>query len=180
LELRHCLGIVEKYRKGLNGLRQAEATGRLVPHIIHGDPKAANVLFDRDCGRAVCLIDLDTVRPGLLLYDIGDCLRSCCNPAGEEGDPEAVGFDADLAREILAGYSTGAGPLFTHRDKALVFAAVCLLSFELGLRFLTDYLDGNRYFKIEHADDNLQRALRQFNLLLALMVKGDVFSTKEA
>ena len=177
LELRHCLGIVEKYRKGMDGLRQAEMTGRLVPHIIHGDPKAANVLFDGD--RAVCLIDLDTVRPGLLLYDIGDCLRSCCNPAGEEGDPEAVGFDFELAREIMAGYSTGAGPLFTHRDKTLVFDAVCLLSFELGLRFLTDYLDENRYFKIEHADDNLRRALRQFNLLLALLLKGDVFTKGE-
>ena len=179
LELKYCLDIVEKYRSGMDGLRQAEATGRLVPHIIHGDPKAANVLFDRDCGRAVCLIDLDTVRPGLLLYDIGDCLRSCCNREGEEGDPEAVDFDADLAREILTGYSTGAGPLFTHRDKASVFAAVCLLSFELGLRFLTDYLDGNRYFKIEDADDNLQRARRQFNLLLALLRKGDVFSKRD-
>ena len=175
-ELRHCLALVEKRRRHMQTLRQAEVEGRLVPHIIHGDPKAANVLFDRDSGRAVCLIDLDTVRPGLLLYDIGDCLRSCCNREGEEGDPEAVGFDADLAREILAGYSAGAGPLFTYRDRAFVFDAVCLLSFELGLRFLTDYLDGNRYFRIEHEDDNLRRALRQFNLLLALLVKGDDFS----
>jgi Ser/Thr protein kinase RdoA (MazF antagonist) len=176
-ELRHCLGIVEKHRRQMQTLRQAEVEGRLIPHIIHGDPKAANVLFDGS--RAVGLIDLDTVRPGLLLYDIGDCLRSCCNPAGEEGDPEAVGFDADLAREILVGYSAGAGQLFTDQDRASVFEAVCLLSFELGLRFLTDYLDGNRYFKIEHADDNLRRALRQFNLLLALLVKGDVFTKRE-
>ena len=175
-ELRHCLGIVEKYRSGMDGLRRGEETGRLIPHIIHGDPKAANVLFDRDSDRAVCLIDLDTVRPGLLLYDIGDCLRSCCNREGEEGDPEAVGFDADLAREILAGYSAGAGQLFTDRDRDCVFDAACLLSFELGLRFLTDYLDGNRYFKIEQADDNLHRALRQLNLLLALHRKGDLFT----
>ncbi len=174
-ELRHCLGIVEKYRSQMHTLRRAEGDGRLVPQIIHGDPKAANVLFDRDSGRAVCLIDLDTVRPGLLLYDVGDCLRSCCNPAGEEGDPDAVRFDADLARAILAGYYAGAGQLITPLDKASVFDAVCLLCFELGLRFLTDYLDGNRYFRITSDEDNLQRALRQFNLLLSLIAKGNIF-----
>jgi serine/threonine protein kinase len=158
----------------MHSVRQAEVNGRLVPHIIHGDPKADNVLFDRGSGRAVCLIDLDTVRPGLLLYDIGDCLRSCCNPAGEEGDPDAVRFDVDLAREILTGYYAGAGHLITPSDRASVFDAVCLLSFELGLRFLTDYLEGNRYFRIENDHDNLQRALRQFNLLLALIAKGDI------
>jgi Ser/Thr protein kinase RdoA (MazF antagonist) len=174
-ELRHCLDIVGKYRSRMYSVRQAEVDGRLIPHIIHGDPKAANVLFARDCGRAVCLIDLDTVRPGLLLYDIGDCLRSCCNPAGEEGGPEAVRFDVDLAREILAGYYAGAGQLVTPLDKAFVYDAVCLLCFELGLRFLTDYLEGNRYFRIENDEDNLQRALRQFHLLLALIAKGNIF-----
>jgi thiamine kinase-like enzyme len=174
-ELRHCFSIVERYRTRMQSLRRAEDAGRLVPHIIHGDPKAANVLFDRDSGLAVCLIDLDTVRTGLLLYDIGDCLRSCCNPAGEQGfDPEAVRFEADLAREILAGYSAGAEHLFTPQDRAYVFDAVCLLSFELGLRFLTDYLDGNRYFRVENEEDNLHRALRQFRLLTTIITMGDV------
>ena len=175
-ELRHCFDIVEKYRTQMYSIQRAEIERRLVPHIIHGDPKAANVLFDQDSGRTVCLIDLDTVRPGLLLYDIGDCLRSCCNPAGEEGgDSCAVRFDADLAREILTGYYAGAGQLMTPSDKALVFDAVCLLSFELGLRFLTDYMDGNCYFKIVNDEDNLQRALRQFHLLTSLLTTGDVF-----
>jgi Ser/Thr protein kinase RdoA (MazF antagonist) len=176
IELRHCIDIVGRYRLQMHSVRQAEEDGRLVPYIIHGDPKAANVLFDRDSGRAVCLIDLDTVRPGLLLYDIGDCLRSCCNPAGEEGDPDAVRFDVDLAREILAGYYAGAGHLITPLDKDLVFDAVCLLCFELGLRFLTDFLEGNRYFKIKNDGDNLQRALRQFNLLLALIAQGNILN----
>ena len=175
LELRHCLDIVEKYRTRMHSVRQAEVERRLVPHIIHGDPKAANILFDRDSSRALCLIDLDTVRPGLLLYDVGDCLRSCCNPAGEEGGPGAVRFEVDLAREILTGYYAGAGQLVTPLDKALVFDAVCMLSFELGLRFLTDYMDGNCYFKIVDEEDNLQRALRQFHLLTALLAIGDVF-----
>jgi hypothetical protein len=173
LELRFCLGIVEKYRNRMQVIHQAEREGLLTPHIIHGDPKAANILFDSESDDALCLIDLDTVRPGLLLYDIGDCLRSCCNPGGEEeGDPDAVRFDAELAREIMAGYSAGAGPLFTAYDRANVFAAVCLLCFELGLRFLTDYIDGNRYFRTTDAEDNLRRALRQFRLLATVTENG--------
>jgi Ser/Thr protein kinase RdoA (MazF antagonist) len=175
-EIIHCFDIVEKYRMRMHALRLAEKEGRLIPHVMHGDPKADNILFDRESGRAVCLIDLDTVRPGLLLYDIGDCLRSCCNPSGEQGsDPGPVLFDIDMALEILAGYTDGAGQLFTPQDRACVFNAVCLLSFELGLRFLTDYLDGNRYFKIENEGENLFRALRQFHLLTDLIAKGDVF-----
>jgi Ser/Thr protein kinase RdoA (MazF antagonist) len=171
-ELGYCLDSVEKYRDRAQALSQAEKQGRLIPRIIHGDPKAANVLFAGN--RAICLIDLDTVRPGLLLYDIGDCLRSCCNPGGEKGNA-AVRFDAALAREILVGYETGAGTLFTKEDKALVFEAVRLLTFELGLRFLTDFLDGNRYFKTKDSGENLRRASRQFRLLAALLATGDSF-----
>ena len=171
-----CFDIVEKYRMQMHALRHTEEEGRLLPHVIHGDPKADNILFDRESGRAVCLIDLDTVRPGLLLYDIGDCLRSCCNPAGEQGgDPGLVRFDIDLAREILAGYYAGVGRLFTSVDRASIYDAVCLLSFELGLRFLTDYLDGNRYFRIKNEEENLFRALCQFHLLTDLIAMGDVF-----
>ncbi len=174
VELKHCLGMVARYRGRMDRLRRAQEKGLLVPHIIHGDPKAANVLFDRETGQALCLIDLDTVRPGILHYDIGDCLRSCCNPAGEKGT-DAVRFDADLAREILAGYFTGAGPLISPRDKEYVHEAVCLLSFELGLRLLTDFLGGNRYFRIEDPEDNLRRSLRQFSLLALLIDRGDIF-----
>jgi hypothetical protein len=164
VELDYCLDVVEKYRGRMQTLEWAEAVGRLTPYIIHGDPKAANVLFDPD-GRAVSVIDLDTVRPGLLHYDIGDCLRSCCNPGGEHGDLAAVRFEIDWCREILLGYLSGAGSLITSQDKEYIFEAVCLLSFELGLRFLTDYLAGNRYFKIVNEGDNLHRAMVQFHLL---------------
>lgn len=177
LELAYCLEMVDNYRGLWGYLRKAEEKGLLIPHIIHGDPKASNVLFDLNSGQAVCLIDLDTVRPGLLHYDIGDCLRSCCNPAGENGDdPEDIRFEVDLAREILVGYYDGAGSVITAVDKSYIHDAVCLLSFELGLRFLTDYLDGNRYFKIENPDDNIRRAHRQFRLLADLMELGDIFA----
>ncbi len=174
--LRYGLETVARYRSRMDGLRQAEKKGLLVSRIIHGDPKTDNILFDRKTGKAVCLIDLDTVRPGLLLYDIGDCLRSCCNPAGEKGEnPEAVSFRIDLAREILNGYYSGVGQFVTARDKEYIHAAVCLLCFELGLRFLTDYINGNRYFRTQKPDENLHRGLRQFYLLETVMDMGDVF-----
>jgi len=172
--LRYCLEMVAEHRGGMDRLRLAEEKGLLIPRIIHGDPKVDNILFDAQTGEAVCLIDLDTVRPGLVHYDIGDCLRSCCNRAGEKGD-DAVSFDTDLAHQILVGYYAGAQDLITGRDKEYIHSAVCLLSFELGLRFLTDYVEGNRYFKIVNKDDNLLRACRQFQLLRFLIEMGDVF-----
>jgi hypothetical protein len=113
----------------------------------------------------VALVDLDTVKPGLIHYDIGDCLRSCCNPAGEETlDLEAVRFDLDLCRDVLSGYLAAASGLLTAADYDHLYAAIRLISFELGLRFFTDHLAGDVYFRVDHPGHNLQRALVQFRL----------------
>jgi hypothetical protein len=111
------------------------------------------------------MIDLDTVKPGLIHYDVGDCLRSSCNPAGEETERwEAVRFEADLCRAILRGYLPLARSFLTDADHRLLYEAAHLLAFELGLRFFTDYLEGNVYFKVRHPEHNLARALVQFRL----------------
>ena len=120
-------------------------------------------------GKAVALIDLDTVKPGLVHYDIGDCLRSCCNPLGEETDAfDAVHFDLDLAAAILEGYLGVAGSFLTPAELAYIPVAAELISFELGLRFFTDHLNGNVYFKARHPEHNLQRALVQFRLTASI------------
>jgi Ser/Thr protein kinase RdoA (MazF antagonist) len=166
-DLRFCLDFVGARRVGVDLLERARHEGRTRVQTIHGDPKAGNVLFDVVSDLAVSLIDLDTVGPGLIHYDIGDCLRSCCNTSGEAAaDLSQVSFDLDLCRETLAGYFAGA--LLTDHDRQLIFHAVRLISFELGLRFLTDYLVGNRYFKVLHAEENLHRALVQFHLVLSI------------
>lgn len=167
--LRFCFDFIAARRFGADLLERARYEGRIKVQTIHGDPKAGNVLFDVASDLAVSLIDLDTVGPGLIHYDIGDCLRSCCNVSGEvAADLSQVSFDMDMCREVLAGYFSGAGTLLSAYDRQLIFQAVRLLAFELGLRFFTDYLAGNSYFKVLHEEENLQRALVQFHLVQSI------------
>lgn len=168
-DLRFCLDFIAASRVGADLLERARYQGRTKVQTIHGDPKAGNVLFDVTSDLAVSLIDLDTVGPGLIHYDIGDCLRSCCNFSGEmAADLSQVSFDMDMCREVLAGYFSGAGNLLSDADRGLIFQAVRLIAFELGLRFFTDYLAGNRYFKVLHPEENLHRALVQFRLVQSI------------
>ncbi len=146
-------------------LEAARARGRLKLRTIHGDPKVNNVMVDRANGQAVALVDLDTVMPGLVHYDIGDCLRSGCNPLGEEIESwETVRFEPELCRAILRGYLSRAGGFLTGTDYEYLYDAIRLIAFELGLRFFTDYLEGNVYFKVRDREQNLLRALVQFRL----------------
>ena len=122
-------------------------------------------MIEESTGNAISLVDLDTVKPGLIHYDIGDCMRSGCNPLGEETEEwEAVHFDLEIGAAILEGYLTQARNFLISADYEYLFDSIRLLAFELGLRFFTDYLAGNVYFKVKHAEHNLQRALVQFKL----------------
>ena len=132
---------------------------------IHGDPKVNNVMIHTSTGKAVSIVDLDTVKPGLVHYDIGDCLRSGCNPLGEDAeDWEAVHFDPEIGSAILEGYLTEARAFLTTADYDHMFNAIRLIAFELGLRFFTDHLAGDVYFKVKYPGHNLHRALVQFKL----------------
>ena len=164
-EVAYGLRFVNRRRAFAPFLEEAKADGRLHPRPIHGDPKVNNVMLDTATGQAVAMIDLDTVKPGLVHYDIGDCLRSGGNPLGEETEGwEQVSFEPDLCRAILTGYLAMAGDFLADADYNYFFEAVRLIAFELGLRFFTDYLEGNVYFKARHPHHNLARALVQFRL----------------
>ncbi|MEX1317212.1 MAG: phosphotransferase [Synechococcaceae cyanobacterium] len=164
-ESRWCRAFVEQRQGLVPVLERAREQGLLRLRPIHGDPKVNNVLLDRRSGEAVALVDLDTVKPGLVQYDIGDCLRSGCNPAGEEAaDPTAVRFDLELCRPMLGGYLEQARPCLSDADLDHIAVAVRLIAFELGLRFFSDHLAGDRYFKCRHPGHNLERALVQFRL----------------
>lgn len=158
-----CRIVIEEARPLTDILERAR--DQLTCQVIHGDPKCANFLFAADSDQAISLIDFDTVKPGLLLHDLGDCLRSACNPRGEAparpGDAE---FNPELFSALLQGYLEEAGHLLGAADRALLVEAVKLISFELGLRFFTDHLLGDRYFRVTRPGDNLHRALVQFHL----------------
>ncbi|MFM9087276.1 MAG: phosphotransferase enzyme family protein [Cyanobium sp.] len=150
-------------------LETAKARGELPLRPIHGDPKVNNVLLDAATGQAVALVDLDTVKPGLVHYDIGDCLRSGCNPLGEEtSDPQKVHFDLGLCEALLEGYGAVAHRFLSRADHRYLYDAIRLLSFELGLRFFTDHLAGNVYFHTQRPAHNLDRALVQFQLTASI------------
>jgi hypothetical protein len=164
-EVRYCQSVIESHRSWVPVLECAKDQGILKNRIIHGDPKINNFMICNRTGEAISVIDLDTVKPGLVHYDIGDCLRSTCNPLGEETlDFENVRFDINLAKSILEGYVTVAKEFLTENDYTHMYDAICLIPFELGLRFFTDYLEGNVYFKVKHETSNLERALVQFKL----------------
>lgn len=161
--LHAALDFVAKRRDSFGVLEAARQRGELQVRAIHGDPKLDNVLFDAEGRKALCLVDLDTVQPGLIHYDIGDCLRSCCNRAGEAGQTD-VAFDLALCRSILKGYLGEARSLLTAADWEYLYASIRLLPLELGLRFLTDHLAGDVYFKVDAPGQNLARAWTQFRL----------------
>jgi Ser/Thr protein kinase RdoA (MazF antagonist) len=164
-EVKYGLEFVASRASWAHVLEDAKAQGHLPLRLMHGDPKINNVMFDTDTNKAVSMIDLDTVKPGLIHYDLGDCLRSGCNPVGEETeDWNKVFFDTGMCEGILQGYLSVAKTFLTENDYAYIYDAIRLITFELGLRFFTDYLAGNVYFKVKHPEHNLIRALVQFKL----------------
>jgi Phosphotransferase enzyme family len=162
----YCLKFVEHRQEWAKVLEKAKDAGKLPLRPIHGDPKVNNVMICNTTQQAIGMIDLDTVKPGLVHYDIGDCLRSGCNSLGEETkDWEQVQFDTQMCRAILAGYLPQAKGFLKEDDYEYLFDGIRLLAFELGLRFFTDYLAGNVYFnKVKYPTHNLDRALVQFKL----------------
>ncbi|PZU96520.1 MAG: aminoglycoside phosphotransferase [Pseudanabaena sp.] len=168
-EITYCHKIIEQHQKLAHLLEDAKSSGKLPLRVMHGDPKVNNILFDQETLLAVSIVDLDTVKSGLIHYDIGDCLRSGCNPAGEETRKwQDVRFDMDLCQEILSGYRAIANSFLTKTDEDYIYDAVRVITFELGLRFFTDFLAGNIYFHVKYPEHNLLRSLVQFRLLESL------------
>jgi Ser/Thr protein kinase RdoA (MazF antagonist) len=172
-QLQSCCDALERRLADADLLERKRALNTLRPRVIHGDPKCDNFLFSTQSGAAVGLIDLDTVSSGLLLYDLGDCLRSFCNPAGERpGAGEHVHFDTGFCFQILCGYRDS-GAQLERPEQDLIYQGVRLLTLELAVRFLTDYLEGDRYFKTRTRRDNLDRAAVQIRLLESIERQKD-------
>ncbi len=151
------------------------ASGELPLRVTHNDTKLNNVMIDSATQKGICVIDLDTVMPGSLLYDFGDSIRFGASSAAEdETDLEKVYMKPELFEAYVKGYLEVLGDRITKEEQDLLPFSAKLLTFECGMRFLTDYLDGDNYFKIHYPQHNLDRARNQFKLVADMEAKMDL------
>lgn len=154
------------HRGAAGDLIDAQRRGELPERIVHNDAKIDNVLFDASSGDALCVVDLDTVMPGLAVCDFGDMVRSMSGGfAEDEADLSKVGVCLPLFEGLARGYLETAGATLTAAERERLVAAGTLISLEQGVRFLTDYLDGDRYYKTSRPGQNLDRCRTQFRLV---------------
>ena len=161
------ISIVEKHTDALLWLQAAGQHGKIPKRIIHGDTKLNNVLLDKTTHAWVCVIDLDTVMEGTLLQDLGDCIREALSGWSQEHDC-LTERDLVLFRAIVLGFRTPQRLELTPLEERSLPAATLSMALELGIRFLTDFILGDRYFRAESPDDNLHRARRQLRLACRL------------
>ena len=147
----------------------ALANAGLPERATHNDTKLNNVLLDDETGQGICVIDLDTVMPGLAAYDFGDMVRTMTCPAAEdERDLSRVSMDFELFEAVLRGYLEGAGSFLTEQERDSLMIGAKVIIFEQGIRFLTDFLAGDTYYKVSRQDQNLDRCRTQFKLLQSI------------
>lgn len=148
-------------------LARARMAGRLPERVVHNDAKADNVLIDDRTGGVAAILDLDTVASGTVLFDVGDLLRS--GSPTEEGDGGGPQVRLPVVEALVRGYLEGAGGVLTGGETGLLGLAGPVMAYESALRYLTDHLDGDRYFRIDRPGHNLDRARVQLRLLQALL-----------
>ncbi len=150
----------------------ALAEGRIPTRVTHNDTKLNNVMIDDETGKGICVIDLDTVMPGSLLYDFGDSVRFAANNGAEDDrDLSRVWIRPELYEEYVSGFLQGVGDSITEEEMALLPDSVVVLTYELALRFMTDYLNGDLYFKVLSEDHNLVRTRAQIQLVKDILSK---------
>lgn len=151
--------IVDVLLKGL-------ASGRIPERITHNDTKFNNVMLDTQTGESMCVVDLDTVMPGCVLYDFGDMVRTTTSPTLEdELDLSKVNMRMNMFKELARGYLDSAGAFLTKAERAHIAFSGRLITFTIGIRFLTDYLSGDTYFRVHRPQHNLDRSRTQFKLV---------------
>lgn len=182
---RDKLGRVKDCRKDINFIHERKEIMSVIVDgiqnkdipikVTHNDTKLNNILFDKNTHEAVCVIDLDTIMTGSLLYDFGDAIRFGANTVLEdETDLTKVNFDITLFKEFTKGFLRGINNKITEKEIELLPLSAILMTLECGMRFLTDYLDGDNYFKIVHPKHNLERAKNQLKLVADMEVHYNI------
>ena len=158
----------------INAVTDGLSDGSIPLRVTHNDTKINNVLFDNATRKAICVIDLDTVMPGSLLYDFGDALRiGAASGEEDEVDISKIFFRLDCFEAFVKGFAEEMGDCLSGREVELLALSAKLLTYECGIRFLTDYLNGDTYFKIHRENHNLDRCRTQFKLVRDMDEKMD-------
>lgn len=163
---------IDRYKTNVFDYDRICRKGLLTKQVIHGDLKINNILFDSNFQQPISIIDFDTTQPGFLINDISDSLRSICNVLGEETkDLESVDFNLKLFQSFIKGYSSFSKDIMKEIDWIWLPNSIANITFELGLRFLTDFINDNQYFQVTYPEQNLYRAEVQFKLLKSFLQK---------
>lgn len=176
-EVGELIELIEEYGEKMCLAESLHGRGLLPKRICHCDTKVGNVLFDEE-GKVLCVIDLDTVMPSFVFSDFGDFLRTAANPVAEDS-PEYGKIDLrmDIFKAFARGYLSSAGSFLTDLEKEMLPYAVQRFAFMQGVRFLTDYIGGDTYYKIGYPGHNLVRARNQMTLFRSALLKEDEMKT---
>jgi Ser/Thr protein kinase RdoA (MazF antagonist) len=168
-EAREEIEFALRQEKIVDVILSAMAKKKLPERVTHNDTKFNNVMLDVVTGKAMCVVDLDTVMPGCALYDFGDMIRTTTSPTLEdELDLAQVQMRMPMFKALARGYLETAGPFLTKNERALIAFSGKLITFTIGIRFLTDYLSGDIYFRVHRPHHNLDRARTQFKLVQSI------------
>lgn len=149
-------------------------SGKIPLRVTHNDTKLNNIMIDRKTGKGICVIDLDTVMPGSALYDYGDSIRFGANTGEEdEKDLSKISCDLELFELYTKGFIEGCGGSLTEQEIRMLPMGAKLMTLECGMRFLTDYLEGDHYYKIHRPEHNLDRCRTQFCMVKDMEDKWD-------
>lgn len=168
------IAFVQAHRPVCNKLMNLLHAGDLPLRVTHNDTKLSNILYDTDSNEPICVIDLDTTMPGLVAYDFGDAIRGGAGTAAEdEKDIEKVGVNLDLFDAFTKGFLSTVGGSLTELEKDTLPDGAILMTLECGIRFLTDYLNGDVYFRTAYPEHNLVRAHNMFKMVTEMEANRD-------
>ena len=174
---REILFALDREEQGSRIVRELKS-GVLPARVTHNDLKFNNVMFDVRTGEAVAIVDLDTCMPGSILYDFGDLVRNSSVPANEdEANLSKVFMDISFFEALVEGYFGQVGPVVTEAEWDLISFAPRLMTLTIGVRFLTDYLNGDVYFKTDYPDHNLVRAKNQFKIIRSMEEQSEAMDS---
>jgi hypothetical protein len=165
-EARREIEFALQHEKIVDVILDAMRKRKIPERVTHNDTKFNNVMLDVLTGEAMCIVDLDTVMPGCALYDFGDMVRTTTSPTLEdELDLSKVKMQMPMFKKLAQGYLSTAGQFLTKSEKSFIAFSGKLITFEIGIRFLTDFLSGDTYFRIHRPAHNLDRCRTQFKLV---------------